>query len=113
MSSLKRSDLQDIVSVWNTHRIRPSRHGQTPGKPIVLFNNKELCNLQPVDQNLVDTWGMTCDFIGDGDYGVDTDLDRLANILMEEKGWGMPLDYLDAVRLYKKLRNEISNLIDA
>ena len=104
-------DLRDMVSVWNTHRIRPSRHGQTFGRPVVLFQNKNLCNLQFVNQNHITTWSRFCEFTAVGANGVDSDIDKLANMLMEEKTWDMPLDYLDAVRLYRKLRNEMNNLL--
>ena len=45
---IKQRDINDAVSVWNTHRIRPTRNDGQSGKPCILYC---LYKQTPVDIN--------------------------------------------------------------
>ena len=109
-------DIDDAVSVWNTHRIRPTRNGGPSGKPCILYCLPELEGTKDystqVDPDILGICRNRCLF-NQNNPG-DTDMLHLFKLLMEENELSSPGNVDEACDLYQTLRHlanyEIYNL---
>ncbi|XP_061194505.1 uncharacterized protein LOC133202665 [Saccostrea echinata] len=101
-------DIDEAVSVWNTHRIRPTRNGNVPaGKPCILYCLPELEGTRdysiPLDQHVLEICRNECSF--NKNTPSDPDMHEFFKILMEENYIASPNCLEDACNLYVTLRN--------
>ena len=99
-----------MASVWNCHRIRPTKNQNVPsGRPVVLYSMPEVYGqrdfLQPVDQAHIDACRTECTF-RDG-LPCDKELFELFVIYMAEHNLNPPSDVADGILLYHRLRGMI------
>ncbi|KAJ8914135.1 hypothetical protein NQ315_016213 [Exocentrus adspersus] len=107
-------ELNNVVLEWNTHLIRKNRHSHCPsGRPDVIFNFPQIHNsndhLIVVQEEHLQTCEEECVFL-DCPCS-DNDVFDLCKIILEELGSDKPTDPLDAISLYKEIRNEILTLL--
>ena len=103
---LFQGDIDEIVGVWNHHKIRPMRYGGTPhGRPEILYNCPEnygtrdyLCHVSEDD---IDATKIVCSFPG---LSTDADVADMVEILTEADDWSKPSSAEEAVDLYLHLR---------
>lgn len=103
-------ELDIVVKMWNTHRIRPGSNGRDlyHGKPFLMYYAPELYQAQDyvhlvdyekldiiVEQNVCQ-WKTS--------INCDTDLNDLCVLLMEEHNLEKGQNAADAARLYRQLR---------
>ena len=105
-------DLDSTLSVWNTHRIRPSKNENVPhGRPVVLYTLPEIFKarnyLKTVDQRLIDICRSECLFRGR--TTCDSDMFELLLIYMAERGLTEPNSAEEGLDLYKILRPLLYN----
>ena len=109
MSTLQK-ELDDVVKLWNSHRIRSSKNQiALNGRPVLMYHlpqlygyTDQLCNVD--DQRL--TWcEEECD-IPDSQICDKTVYD-LCCIIMQENNMILPSNHDEAQTLYLFLRNEI------
>ena len=100
-----------MVTVWNSHRIRPSRNERVPaGRPVVMYSVPQLYQtrdyLQQVDRDAVDVCMAECTFIS-AQNCCDDDVYLLCDLYMTQNGWILPVDHATAVTLYINLHDAI------
>uniref|UniRef100_A0A8W8I469 Integrase core domain-containing protein n=1 Tax=Magallana gigas TaxID=29159 RepID=A0A8W8I469_MAGGI len=97
------NDINKAVSVWNTHRIRPTKNGNVPaGKPCILYCLPELNGTKDYsvefDQHVLQICRNQCLF--NRNTPNDSDMHALINLLMEENGLILPESVEEAYDLY-------------
>ena len=105
-------DLNDAVSVWNCHKIRPNHNQQLPhGRPTVMYNAPASYQRQdfliPVTERQIEACEQACIFIKDAEDAVDQDIFQLAVILMNEGNIQVPTKPSEAIDLYIYLYHEM------
>ena len=106
-------DLDEAASVWNSHKIRPSRNDTIPcSRPDLMYNLPEnftatdyLCEVSDTD---VEACAVACRFTNNESRAIDRDVGELVSILMIVHNWMPPVTHRDAVELYLNLRRLIS-----
>ena len=77
------SELDEVVSVWNSHRVRPYRNQLTPpGRPNVLYSQSGNINLTPVSTQEADACMDACNIVGCNNVDVDRDVMGLVLIII-------------------------------
>ncbi|XP_070562308.1 uncharacterized protein [Ptychodera flava] len=104
------ADLDEVSSIWNTHRIRSSRNQNAPsGRPILLYSLPELYGadnqLRRVDMQAIQCCEEEC--VPKGEYPCDVTIFDLCCTIMEESDWDKPSDPYEAATLYALLRSSI------
>lgn len=104
------NDLDRLVSLWNAHRLRPSRNQTAPsGRPALIYSMPHLygseshaCQVNPLQVSICETECMYT-----GPYPCDKTVFEICCLLMAENSLGKPNDAEDAIQLYGVLRNVI------
>ncbi|XP_048752256.1 uncharacterized protein LOC125663877 [Ostrea edulis] len=102
------NDIDEAESVWNTHRIRPTKNGNVPaGKPCILYCIPELegtknYSLQ-VDQHVLQICRNECLFHKNTPN--DSDMHEFIKLLMEENTLTSPETVEEAYDLYVTLHH--------
>ncbi|XP_051782603.1 uncharacterized protein LOC127527557 [Erpetoichthys calabaricus] len=112
---LIQAELDDVVAIWNRHRMRANPSAILPsGKPFLLYTLPELFGYQDelVFVDHLETEVCEEESIPKNEYPCDPDIHELCCILMEENGFSMPSDPFDAVTLYQALKTIIHNLLE-
>ena len=108
-----KQELYTVARNWNLHRIRASRHAESPpGKPDVLFflsENNVSSYLSPVDEEDLDAAQELCT-TETSYFGCSDEFVELATMIMEESYLDYPKDAHEAKTLYIELLNNINNL---
>ena len=104
---LLQSDLDQVVSVWKCHQIRPTKNQNMPhGKPAVLFTIPEVyattAYMNPVGHADIDICLMACIFRNGCPCG--EDVFELAVIYIAECDLEQPTNAHEALDLYLTLR---------
>uniref|UniRef100_A0A3B1K095 Zmp:0000000984 n=1 Tax=Astyanax mexicanus TaxID=7994 RepID=A0A3B1K095_ASTMX len=107
-------ELQQLVHLWNTHNIRPSRNAVAPhGRPFIMYTLPQLFGardyLKRVSQQAVDVCREECQ--ERGPYPCDETVFALSSHLMEEHHLHPPTTPAEATELYLFLRTCILNYI--
>ncbi|XP_060595300.1 uncharacterized protein LOC132749519 [Ruditapes philippinarum] len=108
--NLIQEELNEIASLWNSHRIRPSKNQTSPnGRPVVMYTCPErfgvqdyLCN---VTDNQIDACSEECIF--KGPMVCEETVFELCTFLMNDSRKEMPTCGEEAVVLYQFLRTEV------
>lgn len=100
-------DLEKVTSIWNRHRIRPSKNENVPhGRPIVLYAMPELFStrnyMMAVDQGDVAICKTNCVFRGESPC--DSEMFELLITYMVEYGFSPPTTPQEGIDLYYALR---------
>ncbi|XP_041360504.1 uncharacterized protein LOC121376794 [Gigantopelta aegis] len=107
-------DIDKVVEVWNSHKIRRSRfNGLQNATPAVLYCLPHLhgytdclCQVEPLDIEV------SCDEILDErETPCDEDVYELCTILMDENNLSPARDAYAAVDMYIELRTEIKRVL--
>ncbi len=107
--------LDDIMHVWNRHKIQPSRNcNSVTGRPTILYNipqhvGADDCS-QPVDHADIQQYSDRINIQNDNTY--DDTVAQLCTYIMEEFSIELPTNPGDGCELYAFLRNEIRQYID-
>ena len=100
-------DIDDAVSVWNTHRIRPTRNGGPSGKPCILYCLPELEGTKDystqVDPDILGICRNRSLF--NQNHPGDTDMLHLFKLLKEGTELSCPGNAEEAWDLYETLRH--------
>ena len=104
------NDIDQAVTVWNTHTIRHSKNQNVPcGKPCVMYAMPTIYGTQSydvdVDSDAVSACRVECLF--DQTSPLDHDLHELFQILIEENNLVMSMDPDEAVDIYLTIRHLI------
>ena len=110
----KQDELDEVVTTWNSHKIRPRSSGDmASGRPVVMYSFPELHSaedrLKPVSMEEVTLCMEEC--TPKGEFPCDETVFELCCLLMEENGWDAPADPLAAADLYIMLRDELLQII--
>jgi len=102
-----------MVRLWNAHKIRHTKNCNMPcGRPIIMFNVPELFHtddyLLPVSPEDIAACKRFCR--KKPIVPCDSQLFRLANIIMEEKHLSMPTNANEATALYVVLKRELMEI---
>ncbi|KAG8002324.1 hypothetical protein GBF38_012782 [Nibea albiflora] len=106
----ERDELDEVVTTWNSHRIRAKAgHGVIGGHPSLMYTLPEMYsaedNLKAVDMDELALCKEDC--TPKSQYPCDDTVFHLCCLLMQEKGWDAPKDAFSAAELYILLRTEI------
>ncbi|XP_016336667.1 uncharacterized protein LOC107684819 [Sinocyclocheilus anshuiensis] len=107
-------ELQQVLHLWNTHRIRRCRNAVAPsGRPLMMYHLPQLFGardyLKPVSQEAVEACREEC--LQRGPYSCDETVFTLSCLLMEENHLHPPTTPDEAIELYLFLRScIISNM---
>lgn len=107
-------ELNETVTAWNDHRIRPSHNPRSPnGRPTVMYAVPDLYDaqefLQPVNQREVEICQEECTA---KDYPCDEDVFHICTDLMAEHGLDMSDDIYQITDLYISLRQLILDVFN-
>jgi len=110
-----KEELDEIVSAWNSHRIRPTHNPRAPsGRPSIMFAVPSLYGVQnflhPIEQTKLNICQEECLF---KDYPCDEDVFQLCVELMTEHNLVMSDDVYEITDLYLQLRELILQGLDA
>ncbi|KAI7789952.1 hypothetical protein IRJ41_006707 [Triplophysa rosa] len=102
-------DLDETVSAWNCHRIRPTHNPRAPsGRPSIMFDVPSLYGVQnflyPVDQTKLSICREDCIF---KDYPCDEDVFQLCVELMAEHNLVMTNDVYEITDFYLRLDRQL------
>ena len=102
------ADLDNTMTTWNTHRIRPTKNQNCPhGRPMVMYMLPASYGtrryLFEVEQVKIDVCKTECIFREE--RFCDEDILELCLIYMEENNWTLPATIDEALLLYSNLRN--------
>ncbi|KAA0721248.1 hypothetical protein E1301_Tti018145 [Triplophysa tibetana] len=102
-------ELDETVSAWNCHRIRPTHNPRAPsGQPSIMFDVPSLYGVQnflyPVDQTKLSICREDCIF---KDYPCDEDVFQLCVELMAEHNLVMTNDVYEITDFYLRLRQQM------
>ncbi|CAK6984265.1 uncharacterized protein LOC115380193, partial [Scomber scombrus] len=103
-------ELDTVVRMWNTHRIRPSGNGRDlyHGKPFLMYHAPELYQardyLHPVDYERLDIILEEDICLWKTDITCDSDLYELCVLTMEEHNLEPGHNAIEVTRLYRQLR---------
>ncbi|XP_030578347.1 uncharacterized protein LOC115796976 [Archocentrus centrarchus] len=108
--NLVQDELNEVVTTWNSHKIRPKAgHGVTGGRPVLMYTLPEMHGaedcLKTIDLEELALCKEEC--TPKSQYPCDETVFDLCCLLMQEKGWDAPRDAFSAAELYLLLRNEI------
>ncbi|XP_046579233.1 uncharacterized protein LOC124286835 [Haliotis rubra] len=112
---LIQSELDEVVKLWNTHRIRSSKHLQAPGgKPVVMYSCADLYDAHDYLREVSDQEVDLCvqQSRPKGPFCCDETVFEICQLLMEEHGRQNPTCMENGILLYQFLRREIRNEID-
>lgn len=103
-------ELQEVVHLWNTHRMRQSPHQVSPsGRPLTMYWLPHLYNAEhhlcQVSLEKIRVCKEECSF--KGPCPCDRDIFELCCLLMAENNLQPPVNSDTAKRLYNALRNNI------
>ncbi|XP_041364959.1 uncharacterized protein LOC121380210 [Gigantopelta aegis] len=106
-SNLVQNDLDRIVTVWNSHRIRPSKNENVPhGRPMVLYSMPEVFSvrnyMRAVNQTDVDICRTDCLFRDE--FTCDQEMFELLLMYMLQYGLEPPTNAQEGVDLYLTLK---------
>ena len=101
-------DLDSVTSVWNNHRIRPSKNENVPhGRPSLLYLMPEIYStrnyIQAVDQRDVDICKSECHFRTGPTC--DPEIFELLVLYMAHNGLSPPTNAQEGIELYLNLRS--------
>ena len=103
-------ELDTVVRMWNTHRIRPSGNGRDlyHGKPFLMYHAPELYQardyVHPVDYERLDIILEEDICLWKTDITCDSDLYELCVLTMEEHNLEPGHNAIEVTRLYRQLR---------
>ena len=103
--------LDQLVHLWNTHKMRIDRKfGRVGGRPVLLYTLPELHGTEDklVDVDMQEVAGCEDESVPKGVYPCERHVFDLCCILMEENKWAVPTDEYEAARLYLLLKDRIS-----
>ncbi|XP_033761355.1 uncharacterized protein LOC117343145 [Pecten maximus] len=114
LMDLIQADIDSTITVWNCHRIRPSKMTALPcGRPALMYSIPELYGvedgLKAVEQDKLEICESECRM--KDDIPCDKDVFDLCNLLVNENEWNIPVDPYEMCDLYIQLRNQIKNSI--
>ena len=100
-------ELDDVVSVWGNHKVRPTRQGVCPhGRPEVLYHCPELYGAMDyacqVSIAAIEAMRDVCQF---PELSVDADFVELVQILRQDNHWIKPSTAHEAVIQYLHMRH--------
>ena len=100
-------ELDDVVSVWGNHKVRPTRQGVCPhGRPEVLYHCPELYGAMDyacqVSIAAIEAMRDVCQF---PELSVDADFVELVQILRQDNHWIKPSIAHEAVIQYLHMRH--------
>ncbi|XDV33831.1 hypothetical protein PO909_004099 [Leuciscus waleckii] len=103
-------ELNEIATVWNAHRIRPSANCNVPsGIPNIMFMAPQLYGTEDFivhqDRDDLQTAEDACLFLSA--VPCDEEVFDLCTIFMEERHLSFPRDRQEALELYVELRNVV------
>ncbi|XP_056328370.1 uncharacterized protein LOC130240759 [Danio aesculapii] len=107
-------ELDEIVSAWNCHRIRPTHNPRAPsGRPSIMFAVPSLYGVQnflhPIEQTKLSICKEECLV---KDYPCDEDVFQLCVQLLDEHNLALSDDVYEITDLYLKLRELILEGLD-
>ncbi|XP_027858982.1 uncharacterized protein LOC114135683 [Xiphophorus couchianus] len=103
-------ELNEVVSAWNHHRIRPTHNSQSPhGRPFMMYTVPEVYGtrdyLHSIDLNRVETCLENCVF---KDFPCDEDVFSICVDLISEHNLNVTDDVFATTDLYIRLRQLIT-----
>nr|XP_022287723.1 uncharacterized protein LOC111100295 [Crassostrea virginica] len=103
-------ELEDIVELWNTHRIRPYRNRVTPsGRPTIMYDIPYLYgarrNVCQVTEEQITACQTVCR--PKSQYPCDKTVYELCCLIMEESNLDEPHNPSEGLQLYTFLRNAV------
>ncbi|KAI4795193.1 hypothetical protein KUCAC02_023994 [Chaenocephalus aceratus] len=106
----QKDELDEVVNIWNSHKIRPRSTDDTAsGRPVIMYSFPELHSaedrLKPIAMEEVNLCLEEC--TPKGQFPCDETVFELCCLLMAENGWDDPADPFAAADLYILLRDEI------
>lgn len=109
-------ELDEVLAVWNAHRIRPSKTTCVPyGIPNAMYCTPELwgCSdyLCDVHTNDLEVCLTSCPMSTDHFFHCDADIFDICSTIMQDKQLHFPSDTWDLLQLYCTLRTELHNLL--
>lgn len=100
------TELDETALVWNTHRIRHTRNGTPPGRPINMYLLPELDNIQDYLQMIsvddLNACRLMC--VDEELLPCEEEIFDLGCLYMEENSLNPPTNIFEAKRLYIKFR---------
>jgi hypothetical protein len=111
---LIQADLDKFGREWNTHTMRANRYAEVPqGKPNVLFQHPELHGRANHKRNLtmdLDVMRTASGSQSPPELGCMNEFAEIALTIMLDKGYDLPQNYIDAVKLLAKLVEVVDSL---
>ncbi len=102
-------DLDETMTVWNSHKIRKSRRGLPSGRPSIMFEVPAVYNtrsyLVPVEPDDVLEFKQRCRFRKN--IACDEDVFELCCSLMNDMNLNYPTTPDQGVEMYKALRLQV------
>lgn len=104
-------DINEAISVWNSHSIRPTRNSNGPaGKPCILYTTPELEDTvdyaEPINDIVLELCRSLCVF--NKNVPSDPDLTELFHILIAENNFQFPGTVDEACDFYLAFRNMVN-----
>ena len=107
LSNIFQKDVDEAVTIWNIHRIRPTRNQNVPsGKPCILYTMPELYNTYDyaiqVEPAIIEVCKDGCLF--NQNKPSNGDMQQLLQVLMDENNLVPPNNVEEGFELYRTLR---------